>query len=122
MNLVGELVLSRNQIVQSALKLDDQSLNTVTQGLSMITTELQESMMKTRMQPVGNIFNKFPRVVRDLSQSFGKDIVLKIKGEDTELDRAILEGIADPLTHIIRNSIDHGIETAPALRHGSLNR
>ncbi len=112
MNLVGELVLSRNQIVQSALTINDTSLNTVTQGLSLITTELQENMMKTRMQPVGNVFNKFPRVVRDLAQSFEKEIALKIKGEDTELDRAILEGIADPLTHIIRNSIDHGIETA----------
>lgn len=112
MNLVGELVLSRNQIVQSSLTINDTTLNTVTQGLSMITTELQETMMKTRMQPVGNVFNKFPRIVRDLAQSFNKEIALKIKGEDTELDRAILEGITDPLTHIIRNSIDHGIETA----------
>lgn len=112
MNLVGELVLSRNQIVQSALKIDNSPLNTVTQRLSMITTELQENMMKTRMQPIGNVFNKFPRIVRDLAHSFGKEISLKIKGENTELDRAILEGIAYPLTHIIRNSIDHGIETA----------
>lgn len=112
MNLVGELVLSRNQIVQSAIKLDEPVLNTVTQRLSMITTELQENMMKTRMQPIGNVFNKFPRIVRDLAQSFNKEISLKIKGEDTELDRAILEGIADPLTHIIRNSIDHGIESS----------
>lgn len=110
MNLVGELVLSRNQIVQAAI--DQPLLNTVTQRLSMITTELQENMMKTRMQPIGNVFNKFPRVVRDLAQSFNKEISLKIKGEDTELDRAILEGIADPLTHIIRNSIDHGIESS----------
>ena len=110
-NLVGELVLARNQIVQSAGKLEDSTLNSVTQGLSMITTELQENMLKTRMQPIGNIFNKFPRIVRDLAQSFQKEITLKTQGQDTELDKAILEGISDPLTHIIRNSIDHGIES-----------
>ena len=82
-----------------------------TQHLNLVTTELQEGVMKTRMQPVGNVWNKFPRVVRDLARSCGKQVRLEMEGRDTDLDKSILEAIKDPLTHLVRNSIDHGIET-----------
>jgi two-component system chemotaxis sensor kinase CheA len=111
MNLVGELVLARNQIIQNATQLDPAALLTAAQRLNLITTELQESVMKTRMQPIGNIWGKFPRVVRDLSSELRKQVKLEMVGSETELDRTIIEAIKDPLTHIIRNSIDHGIET-----------
>jgi len=115
MNLVGELVLTRNQLVQYNAALDDSSLNAISQRLNLITTELQEGVMKTRMQPIGLVWNKLPRIVRDLSTALGKEIELDMDGSDTELDRTILEAIKDPLTHIVRNSCDHGIET-PAER------
>ena len=111
MNLVGELVLARNQIVQNATQLDPAALLTAAQRLNLITTELQESVMKTRMQPIGNIWGKFPRIVRDLSAELHKQVKLEMFGNETELDRTIIESIKDPLTHVIRNSIDHGIET-----------
>jgi two-component system chemotaxis sensor kinase CheA len=111
MNLAGELVLSRNRIMQIASKLDNSDLHNASQTMSIITTEMQEKIMKTRMQPIGNVFNKFPRVVRDLAKSSDKEIDLVLEGSETELDKTILEAIKDPLTHIVRNSADHGIET-----------
>lgn len=111
MNMVGELVLARNQIVVNTTNLDEAALLTASQRLNIITTELQESVMKTRMQPIGNIWAKFPRVVRDVSTELGKEVRLIMEGQDTELDRTIIEAIKDPLTHIVRNAIDHGIES-----------
>ncbi len=110
MNLAGELVLARNRVVQLAQKIMDEELTRSVQALSMITTEMQEAIMKTRMQPIGTVFNKFPRIVRDLSRALGKKVVLQLEGTETELDRSIIEAIKDPLTHLVRNAIDHGIE------------
>jgi two-component system chemotaxis sensor kinase CheA len=110
MNLVGELVLARNQILQFNAHQEDSTLNATSQRLNLITTELQEGVMKTRMQPIGVVWNKLPRVVRDLATSFGKQIHLEMDGADTELDKTIIEAIKDPLTHIVRNCCDHGIE------------
>lgn len=111
MNLVGELVLARNQILQHAAQDGDSPVAATTQRLNRVTTELQEGVMKTRMQPIGNIWAKFPRVVRDLAKMCGKEVRLDMEGKDTELDKTIIEAIKDPLTHIVRNSIDHGVET-----------
>lgn len=111
MNLVGELVLARNQIIQFAGESAHKDLVSASQRLNIITTELQEGVMKTRMQPIGNIWAKFPRIVRDLSCELEKDVELVMEGRETELDRTIIEAIKDPLTHIIRNAIDHGMET-----------
>ena len=111
MNLVGELVLARNQILQFNARQEDAILNATSQRLNLITTELQEGVMKTRMQPIGVVWNKLPRLVRDLATSFGKQIRLEMDGADTELDKTIIEAIKDPLTHIVRNCCDHGIET-----------
>jgi two-component system, chemotaxis family, sensor kinase CheA len=111
MGLVGELVLSRNQVLQHASVLEDRASTLSFQQLDLITTELQQAVMKTRMQPIKNIFKKFPRVVRDLAITCGKTIDLIMEGEGTELDKSLLEAISAPLTHIIRNAIDHGIET-----------
>ncbi|MEQ1884266.1 MAG: chemotaxis protein CheW [Bryobacteraceae bacterium] len=111
MNLVGELVLARNQILQFSSKQDDGTLNATAQRLNLITTQLQEGVMKTRMQPIGVVWNKLPRVVRDLAASCGKQIQLDMDGAETELDKSIIEAIKDPLTHIVRNCCDHGIET-----------
>jgi len=117
MDLVGELVLARNQILQSAAKnADDGAFGATVQRLNLITTELQEGIMKTRMQPIGNIWHKFPRIVRDLATSLGKQVRLEMDGEDTELDKTIIEAIKDPLTHIVRNAVDHGIETVETRR------
>jgi two-component system chemotaxis sensor kinase CheA len=111
MNLVGELVLARNQILQFSTTQEDPALVGPTQRLNLITTELQEGVMKTRMQPIGNVWGKFPRIVRDVAQSCGKIVRVEMEGRETELDKTIIEAIKDPLTHIIRNSVDHGIET-----------
>ena len=111
MNLVGELVLARNRVLQFTRADSDPGFVTTSQRLNLITSELQEGVMKTRMQPVGNIWNKLPRVVRDLSRQLGKQVRIDMEGEDTELDKTIIEAIKDPLTHIVRNSVDHGIET-----------
>ena len=111
MNLVGELVLARNQILQYTSVNQDPTLVNTSQQLNLITTELQEGVMKTRMQPIGNVWSKFPRVVRDLSISCAKQVRIEMEGEETELDKTILEAIKDPLTHVVRNSVDHGIET-----------
>ena len=115
MNLVGELVLARNQILQFSSRQDDSTLNATAQRLNLITTQLQEGVMKTRMQPIGMVWNKLPRVVRDLAASCGKQIQLDMDGAETELDKSIIEAIKDPLTHIVRNCCDHGIEN-PEMR------
>lgn len=111
MNVVGELVLSRNQILQYANSQDSSELNRLVQQLNTITSELQTDIMSTRMQPVGSVLSKFERIVRDLAKGQGKKIKLEIIGKETELDKTLLEAIRDPLTHLIRNSVDHGIET-----------
>ena len=110
MDQVGELVLSRNQILQFTGNEDDRAMTAISQRLDLITTELQESVMKTRMQPISTIWNKFPRVVRDLAMECGKKIDLKMEGQDTELDKTLIESIKDPLTHLVRNAVDHGVE------------
>jgi len=110
MNLAGELVLSRNQLLQGVTSSNEKATEQSSQRIDMITSELQEAIMKTRMQPIGNIFTKFTRIVRDMSRDLGKSIDLKIEGQEVELDKTILESINDPLTHLIRNSVDHGIE------------
>ncbi len=115
MNLVGELVLARNQILQLAPASEDPAFTATTQRLNLITTELQEGVMKTRMQPIGNVWSRLPRVVRDLALACGKQVRLEMDGAETELDKTIIEAIRDPLTHIVRNSVDHGIEP-PAAR------
>ncbi len=111
MNLVGELVLARNQILQLRAQTGDTAFAGTSQRLNLITTELQEGVMKTRMQPIGNVWNKFPRVVRDLARQCHKQVRLDMEGAETELDRTIIEAIKDPLTHVVRNAIDHGIES-----------
>jgi two-component system, chemotaxis family, sensor kinase CheA len=108
MNLVGELVLTRNQLLQATAA--DPNLTVLSRRLDMVTADLRESVMKARMQPVSNIFSKMPRIVRDLSQSLGRKVRLQMEGQDTELDKSLLEAIKDPLTHAVRNSLDHGIE------------
>ena len=110
MNLVGELVLTRNQITQFSARQSDPSLITSTQQLNLLTSELQVEVMKTRMQQISNIFDKFPRVVRDVAKGCGKQVQIEMEGKETELDKSLLEAIKDPLTHIVRNSVDHGIE------------
>lgn len=111
MTLMGELVLARNQILQySSLHADEGYLSAV-QRLNLLTSELQASVMKTRMQPIGNLFGKFPRIVRDLALACGKKVSLELQGQETELDKSLIESIRDPLTHMVRNSIDHGIES-----------
>ncbi len=110
MNLVGELVLARNQILQLSQGNTDQIFIRTTQRLNLLTSELQEGVMKTRMQQIGNVWSKFPRVVRDLSATCGKQVRIEMAGKETELDKTLIEAIKDPLTHIVRNSIDHGIE------------
>jgi two-component system, chemotaxis family, sensor kinase CheA len=110
MTLAGELVLSRNQLMQSITSGDQRGSEIAGQRIDLITSELQEAIMLTRMQSIGNVFNKFPRVVRDLAQSLGKQIELTLEGKDVELDKTIIEAIGDPLTHLVRNSVDHGIE------------
>jgi len=108
MNLVGELVLTRNQVLQATAA--DPNMTQLSRRLDMVTADLRESVMKARMQPVSNIFSKMPRIVRDLSQALGRRVRLQVEGQDTELDKSLLEAIKDPLTHAVRNSLDHGIE------------
>ncbi len=118
MTLAGELVLSRNQLLQSMSSEDHRGAETAGQRIDLITSELQEAIMLTRMQSIGNVFNKFPRVVRDLSRSLGKKVELHLEGKDVELDKTIIEAIGDPLTHLVRNAVDHGIEL-PDVRRGA---
>jgi two-component system chemotaxis sensor kinase CheA len=112
MRMVGELVLARNQLVSHMEENDnkDTSLTRSAQRLSLVTSELQEQVMKTRMQPVDSVWSKLPRVVRDLARQCGRQVRLEMEGRDTELDRSVLEAIKDPLTHLVRNAVDHGIE------------
>lgn len=114
MNLAGELVLSRNQLMQAISSGAIHQIEVAGQRIDLVTSELQETIMLTRMQTVGNIFNKFPRVVRDLARNLGKEIDLQLEGNDVELDKTIIEGLGDPLTHLVRNSADHGIEMPDA--------
>jgi two-component system chemotaxis sensor kinase CheA len=111
MTLVGELVLTRNQLLQLSRVQGNTAFSAPLQRLSHITSELQEGVMKTRMQPIGSAWNKLPRLVRDLAQETGKKIIIEMRGQDTELDRQVLELMRDPLTHMVRNSADHGLET-----------
>jgi two-component system chemotaxis sensor kinase CheA len=110
MTLVGELVLARNQIMQYSTSQEDAGFLGTVQRLNLLTTELQASVMKTRMQPIGNVWGKFPRIVRDLAVACGKQVRLEMEGQETELDKTIIESIRDPLTHMVRNAVDHGIE------------
>src|SRR5690242_4309845 len=115
MTMVSELVLTRNQLLEISRRNEDSEFKVPLQRLSNVTAELQEGVMKTRMQPIGNAWQKLPRIVRDLSAELGKQIELEMHGADTELDRQVLDLIKDPLTHMVRNSADHGLET-PAER------
>ena len=119
MNLIGELVLAKNRLIKIYNDVEEryegekflEELNQVVSSISIVTTDLQIAVMKTRMLPIGKVFNKFPRLVRDLSRELGKKVKLIIEGEETELDKSIIEEIGDPLVHMIRNAVDHGIET-----------
>src|SRR5271155_201347 len=110
MTLVGELVLARNQLLQISNTVEDAGLQAVSQRMNLIATELQEEVMKTRMQPIGIIWGQFPRTVRDVALGCGKEVAIEMEGKETELDKTIIEAIKDPLTHLVRNSVDHGIE------------
>ena len=110
MTLAGELVLGRNQLNESLSRTDERGIRTGAQRVSLVTSELQEVVTQTRMQPVGGLFAKFPRLVRDLARDLGKDVQLKLEGSEVEIDKSILEGLSDPLTHMVRNAVDHGIE------------
>lgn len=110
MNLAGELVLSRNQLLQGVAATGQASLETIAARIDQVTSELQEAIMQTRMQPLAHIFSRFPRVIRDLSAKLGKQCELIINGKDVEVDKSIIESIGDPLVHLVRNSLDHGIE------------
>jgi len=116
MNLVGELVLTRNQVLQATAA--DPNMTLLSRRLDMVTADLRESVMKARMQPVSNVFSKMPRMVRDLTHVLGRRVRLQMEGQETELDKSLLEAIKDPLTHAVRNSLDHGIEP-PAVREAA---
>ena len=120
MSLAGELVLARNQLIQAGAEFA--SLKEINQQIDVVTTKLQESVMRTRMQPVGGVFNKFQRVVRDISQQLGKEVELVISGSEVEIDKSVVESIGDPLTHMIRNSLDHGIESPEQRLSAGKNR
>jgi len=115
MNMVGELVLVRNRLTSLGLVSDDEDLGKAVTNLDAVTTDLQGAVMQTRMQPIKKVFGRFPRVVRDLARSLQKDISLILEGEDTDLDKNLVEALADPLVHLVRNSVDHGVE-APDVR------
>ncbi len=111
MNMVGELVLVRNRLVRLGLKSADEAMAKAVANLDVVTADLQTAVMKTRMQPIKKVFGRFPRVVRDLARNLKKEINLELKGEDTDLDKNLVEALADPLVHLVRNSVDHGIES-----------
>ncbi len=115
MNLTGELVLGRNQLHAAIAKKDDRSLSLSEQRINLVTSELQDAVMQTRLQPVGNVFIKFPRIVRDMAKALHKQIQIDIHGKEVALDKTLVEGLSDPLMHMVRNAIDHGIEM-PAAR------
>jgi two-component system chemotaxis sensor kinase CheA len=110
MNMVGELVLVRNRLANLRSKLDDEEVVTAVANLDVVTSDLQNSVMKTRMLPVKKVFGRFPRVVRDLARNLKKEIDLEMEGEDTDLDKNLVEALADPMVHLVRNAVDHGIE------------
>ncbi|PMK00836.1 chemotaxis protein CheA [Vibrio sp. 10N.261.55.A7] len=110
MNMVGELVLVRNRLLSLGLNSNDEEMSKAVSNLDVVTADLQGAVMKTRMQPIKKVFGRFPRVVRDLARSLNKDITLEMRGEDTDLDKNLVEALADPLIHLVRNSVDHGIE------------
>ncbi len=110
MNMVGELVLVRNRLLSLGINLNDESMSKAIANLDVVTGDLQGAVMKTRMQPIKKVFGRFPRVVRDLARSLKKEIVLELEGEETDLDKNLVEALADPLVHLVRNSVDHGIE------------
>ena len=118
MTMVSELVLTRNQLMEMARRQTESEFKVPLQRLSNVTAELQEGVMKTRMQPIGNAWQKLPRIIRDLASELNKEIELEMHGADTELDRQVLDLIKDPLTHMVRNAADHGLE-APAARQGA---
>jgi two-component system chemotaxis sensor kinase CheA len=111
MNLAGEMILSRNQLHDAIARNDGQSLSVANQRLNLVTSELQDAIMQTRLQPIGNVFAKFPRVVRDLSALLHKEVQLDLRGHDVAMDKSLIEGLSDPLTHMVRNAVDHGIAT-----------
>lgn len=110
MNMVGELVLVRNRLVRLGLNSNDESMSKAVSNLDVVTADLQSSVMKTRMQPIKKVFGRFPRVVRDLARSLKKEINLELRGEETDLDKNLVEALADPLVHLVRNAVDHGVE------------
>lgn len=118
MNMVGELVLVRNRLVSLGISTNDEDMSKAVSNLDVVTADLQGAVMKTRMQPIKKVFGRFPRVVRDLARSLSKDINLELVGEETDLDKNLVEALADPLVHLVRNSVDHGIEM-PAEREKS---
>jgi two-component system chemotaxis sensor kinase CheA len=118
MNMVGELVLVRNRLVRLGLNSNDEALSKAVANLDVVTADLQTSVMKTRMQPIKKVFGRFPRVVRDLARNLKKEINLELQGEDTDLDKNLVEALADPLVHLVRNAVDHGIEN-PADREAA---
>jgi two-component system chemotaxis sensor kinase CheA len=111
MNLVGELVLVRNRLTTLRSEVEDENLNQAVSDLELVTSDLQTAVMKTRMQPIKKVFGRFPRVVRDLARSLNKEIELELRGEETDLDKNLVEALADPLVHLVRNSVDHGVES-----------
>ncbi|MFC1614320.1 chemotaxis protein CheW [Gemmatimonadota bacterium] len=121
MTLAGEMVLTRSQLLQTIAQRDFKSIENTSHRLNRITSELQEAIMSTRMQPIGNVFNKFHRVVRDMSRDLGKETEVVIQGQGVELDKTIIEAIADPLTHLVRNAVDHGLETPDVRRQAGKN-
>jgi len=118
MNMVGELVLVRNRLVTLKAATSDEQMAAAVANIDVVTANLQIAVMKTRMQPIKKVFGRFPRVVRDLARSLGKEVVLELQGEDTDLDKNLVEALADPLVHLVRNAVDHGIE-APEGRQAS---
>lgn len=110
MNLVGELVLVRNRLATLQSSVENEQVSSAVANLDVVTADLQNAVMKTRMQPIKKVFGRFPRVVRDLARSLNKEIVLEMEGEDTDLDKNLVEALADPLVHLVRNAVDHGIE------------
>lgn len=115
MNMVGELVLVRNRLMRLGDELEDETLQKTVANLNVVTADLQSSVMKTRMQPIKKVFGRFPRVVRDLARSLKKEVTLQLVGEETDLDKNLVDALADPLVHLVRNSVDHGVE-APDVR------
>ncbi len=114
MNLVGELVLARNRLDTLKVRINDEQLTKALGHLDLVTSDLQAAVMKTRMQPIKKVFGRFPRVVRDLARSLKKEVALELQGEETDLDKNLVEALADPLVHLVRNSVDHGIEAPEA--------